>query len=252
MLEATMSSKNLSHTAHYTYIDEALRARWETFRALEAEMAAFVPRPIDEFIPHRDSEIERLRKLNPDAPVEELASFVERQVRFLASRDWQFHERFGQRHMTEYVTVVVLSHALCEALINAVLAIGLANSESAELFPLLEKADFKQKWLSAPKSFAPAYSFPRGTALHESLTMLCRQRNALVHHKIELKVDGAKVLEGSGFERTPYTEELRWLRRFFSLPYDLADFARKAITGVPLMLLFDRKPIECAHAHNAT
>ena len=244
-----MTSKSFGHTAHYTYIDEALRARWSTFRTLETEMVEFVPRPTEDFSSHRDTEIERMRVLNPNAPVEDLVAYVDQQIQFLASRDWQFHERFDQRLMTEYITVIMLSHALSEALINAVLAIGLANIESAELFSLFEKADFKQKWLLGPKSFAPAYRFPHGTGLHETLTMLSRQRNALVHHKIDLEINGKKILEGSGFERKRYDEEQRWIRRYFSLPYYLAEFVRKSIPGVPLMLLFDRRPIEIAPAH---
>lgn len=239
-------AKNFQHTAHYTYIDEALRARWNSFRTLESEMNAFVPRPIEEFSGGREEEIERLRVLNPDA-VEWVTAFVDRQIEFQASRDWQFHQCFDQRLMTEYVTVIMLSHALSEALINAVLAIGLARTESVELFPLLEKAEFKQKWLSGPKSFSPSYSFPRGSTLHETLTMLSRQRNALVHHKIELKVGDTKVLKGSGFERKTYDLELSWLRRYFSLPYDLSAFVDKSISGAPPMLLFDRKPVEIAH-----
>jgi hypothetical protein len=142
-----MTSKSFAHTAHYTYIDEALCSCWSTFRTLEAEMAAFVPRPMEEFGLRRDTEIKRLRVLNPDAPVEELAAFVDQQIRFLASPDWQFRDHFDLRHMTESVIVIMLSPALSEALINAVLAIGLANVESVELFPLLERADIKQKWL---------------------------------------------------------------------------------------------------------
>ncbi len=246
-----MTATSFGFTAHFAYIDAALRARWDSFRALEEEMNRFVPKPLANFTPHRDAELERMRALNPDMSMEQLTTYVDQQVRALASHDFQFHDRFDQRHMTEYVTVVMLSHALSEALINAILAIGLANAGAAELFPLLERSDFKQKWLSAPKSFATSYKFPHGTALYETLVLLSRQRNALVHLKINLDVNGAKVLDGSGFERKPYREEARWLRRFFSLPYDLADYASKTIAGVPLMFLPDRSPIEIAHAHNA-
>ncbi len=244
-----MPLKSYNHTAQYTYIDQALRARWSSFCALEAEMTAFAPRPKEEFRPRRDAEIERLRVLNPSATIEELSAYVDQQFQFIASPDWQFLERFDQRHMNEYVTVILLAHALSEALINAVLAIGLANANSAELFSILEKADFKKKWLYGPKSFCPTYEFPIGTALHETLTMLSRQRNALVHLKIELTVEGKKVFEGSAFERKHYNEELQWLRRYFSLPYDLAEFIRNSIKEPFLMLLFDRKPIEIASAH---
>jgi len=114
----------------------------------------------------------------------------------------------------------------------------------------LEKAEFRQKWVVGPKCFAPGYRFPTGTALHESLTVLAKQRNAIVHMKIELEVAGTRLLEGSDFQRGPYPEEHRWLRRFFSLPYDLADLARRSITGVPIMFLVSRAPIEVAIEHS--
>jgi hypothetical protein len=244
-----MALTSYQHTAHYTYIDQALRAQWTPFQALEAEMAGFVPKPVEEFRPRRDAEIERLRVLNPDKTLDDLTAFVDRQFKFATSPEWQFHEHFEQKHVTQFVTVIMLAHALSEALINAVLAIGLANAGSTELFPLLERSDFKQKWLYGPKSFAPDFTFPTGSALHETLTMLSRQRNALVHLKIELTVEGNKVLEGTDFERKHYAEERKWLRRYFSLPYDLEELVRKSIKDTSFMLLYDRKPIEVAPVH---
>src|SRR5712671_5578122 len=120
-----MALSSYQHSAQYTYIDEALRAQWEAFSALEIEVAAFVPKPADEFRPRRDAEVERMRLLNPDKTVEDLSAFVDKQFEFTTSPQWQFHERFERRHMTQYVTVIMLAHALSEALINAVLAIGL-------------------------------------------------------------------------------------------------------------------------------
>jgi hypothetical protein len=245
-----MTINSFGHTAHYTYIDSALRSRWPSFRELELEMDQFIPKPLSDFAEQGKAELERLRVLNPDSPVESLAVDVNRSIANKASYQWQFYARFDERQMSEYVTVVLLSHALCEALINAALAIGLTKAGSPELFSLVERADFKQKWTTAPKSFYPAYKFPRGTALYESLIHLARQRNSLVHHKIELTHNGTKVLDGSGFERKTYAEEMSWLRRFFSLPYDLAEFLHQHIQDVPLMLLFERKPIERAPAHS--
>jgi hypothetical protein len=131
-----------------------------------------------------------------------------------------------------------------------VLAIGLANAGTADLFPLIERAEMKQKWLLGPKSYAPQYAFPLGSGIHETLTMPSRERNALVHHKIEVSVEGKKVLDGSDFERKPVDQEVAWLRRFFSLPYDLSVFAATVKGTAPTMpLLFDRRPIEMAPAH---
>ena len=212
-------------------------------------MDAFVLKPIEQYKPQREAELERLRILNPDAPLEELAVLVAKQVDFVASAWWQFHVAFDERHMNEYVTVAFLAHALAEAVINAVLAIGLAGEERAELFPLLEKADFKDKWLVGPKAFAPQYTFPKGSGLHETLVMLSRHRNALTHHKIELSVGEEKVLKGSAFTRATYEEERRWMRRYFSLPYDLAALAQRQLQGGPMMLLWERSPIGFAPEH---
>jgi hypothetical protein len=214
-----------------------------------SEVAAFVPRSVEEFRPHRDAEVERMRLLNPDKTVQDLRAFVDGQLEFTTSHQWQFHERFERRHMTQFVTVVMLAHALSEALINAVLAIGLANAGAQELFSLLEKNEFRQKWLYGPQCFASSYKFPIGTALNETLIKLSRQRNALVHLKIELTVDGNKLLKGSDFERRRFDEDRVWLKRYFSLPYDLADFVRKSIKEPRFMLLFERGPIEVATAH---
>jgi len=251
MQTETETPKTFGHTAHYEYLNAALQAQWNAFHALEQEMLAFAPKPASAFAERRLAQIEHLKRLNPDKSVEHLSASVDRDLAFLTSDRYQYHEQFDERHMTQYVTAVMLSTALSEALINAILALGLADAEAADLFPLIEKAELKQKWLLGPKSFAPKYKFPRDRAIHETLVQLIRQRNALVHHKIELEVNGKKVLEGSPFERLPYHEELTWLRRFYSLPYDLADHARNAIPRVPMMLLLARGPIPRAEAHDA-
>jgi len=244
-----MSLSSFGHTANYTYIDEALRAQWVTYQKLADEMKSFVPRPKEDFKPARDEEIERLRILNPQQSVEQLAALVDRQFTIRSSEWWQFHELFDQRHASAYITVVMLSHSLCEAVINAVLAIGLASNDSAELFSLIDRADFRQKWVLGPRSFQPGYRFPTSSAMHETLTTLMRERNAIVHMKIDIEVAGNTLIEGSSFERKPYPEEQKWILRFFSLPYDLADFARRALLDIPVMLLFDRRPIVRATEH---
>ena len=207
-------------------------------------MRAFVAKPYEEYRPRIEAEIERLKVLNPGHTAEQLRAHVEEQFAFSASERSQFHEKFDKRHMTEYVTVALLAHALSEAIANALLAIGLANVGAEAVFSVLERAEFREKWLVGPKAFAPAYEFPRGTTLHETLVMLARQRNALVHNKIELTVENQQILAGSNVLRHGYEEEGRWIRRFFNLPYDLAEFAQKTLRPVPLMLLFDRAPIE--------
>jgi hypothetical protein len=74
------------------------------------------------------------------------------------------------------VIVTVLSQALSEVVINKILAIGLANAGSPKLFEMLDKAEFKQKWIIEPKAFSLGYSFRTGSALHETLVRLAKQR----------------------------------------------------------------------------
>jgi hypothetical protein len=150
--------------------------------------------------------------------------------------------------MSQYITVAFMSHALCEAAINAILAIGLVKHGSEELFTVIEKAGIKEKWRVGPKCFCPSYEFPPGTALFATLNHLTGRRNALVHNKIHLHVGGKKVLEGSKFERLSFRDNIRWMRRFFSLPYDLAAHARIQMEETNWILM-NRSPIVTADEH---
>lgn len=239
----------LIFSANYEYIETALLARWRTFYTLAQEMNEFVPKPLSDFAYLRVPEIIRQHQLNPGDSTESLITRVEEQIAAHASRDFQFYDRFNKRHMIEFVSVVLLSHALSEALINIILAIGLAHADLIDQFSIMERADFKKKWLTAPKRFADTYSFPKGTELYETLDRLAQQRNALAHYKIDLHVNGDKVLRGSEFEREKFEFETRWIFRFFNLPYDLADFARRSLPALPLGLLTDRDPIETRLVH---
>jgi hypothetical protein len=129
------------------------------------------------------------------------------------------------------------------------LAIGLSVCDAPELFALLERADLVEKWIAGPKSFHPAYNLPRGLPLCQTLQHLTRQRNSLVHYKIELEVDGKKTLEGSRLDRAPLKDQLVWITRFFSLPYDLVLHARNQIPQLPINMLYDSNPIPRYKAH---
>jgi hypothetical protein len=162
-------SPNLSYSIEYVHIETALKARWLPFKELVNEMSAFEPAPISAFDEHRKLEMDRLKKLNPDSPDHELAAIVDPQIAYAANPNEQFNRRFSDRFMTEYVTVAFLSHALCEAAINTVMAVGLACSKNTELFSLLERAEIREKWRLAPKALSPSYNFPKGSALEETL-----------------------------------------------------------------------------------
>jgi hypothetical protein len=242
---------SFKHTADYTYIDVALKARWEPFCALVQEVEQFVARPKEDFAEYRISELARLKTLNPSSSDEDLLRLIDAQITAQANPNVQFSLKFSHRIMAEYVTVAFLAHALAEAMINAVLAIGLAKNAAPEVFSLLERADIKEKWCFGPKAFHPTYELPKGGALFQTLQQLTRERNAFVHYKIELEMDGVRTLEGSRVHRATWGSQITWLKRFFSLPYDLAAHTGKMLPDHLLMMLCDSRPIERFSAHVA-
>lgn len=245
------SNLAFAHTADYQYIEAALRARWRPFLELSAEFHAFVPRSVSDYAVHRSQELDRLKALNPGSTDESLLTIIDGQITAATRPGMEQHYTFDDRVMSEYVTVAFLAHALSEAAINAFLAIGLAAAGTPELFSLLERGDVKEKWLTGPKAFHPSHSLPKGSALFETLQHLIRQRNALVHYKIDLEVDGVKAIEGSRLDRAPLHAQLDWIRRFFSLPYDLAEHAHRQIQKHPGLLLYDSGPIQRYARHAA-
>jgi hypothetical protein len=235
-------------SADYFHIDAALKSLWQPFNELVIEMDTFAPRPQSDFDDKRKELLKHFKDLNPHQSEESLGKLVDGMISVESDERNQFSDHFTDRFMTHYIMVAFLSHALCEATINAILAIGLANNGAEEFFKLVEKADIKEKWRIGPKCFCPSYELHPGTGIFETLNHLTKRRNALVHNKINLHVNGKKVLEGSKFERISFQENIRWMRRFFSLPYDLEALAQANIKE-PLMILPGSSPIITAEAH---
>lgn len=241
--------QGMEYSMEYEYIDVALKARWPVVSQLLTDIAEFKPRPASDFEEERAAMIKRILASNPDSTEDSIVKIVDGQMQHRLDPAWQFHQRFMDTFMGEYVTVCMLSHALCEAAINAILAVGMASARSHDLFKLIERAEILDKWCIAPKSLDPSYHLPRNSAMFETLRQLTRQRNALVHHKIQVSVDGEKFMEGSGFPHESLQERIRWLLRFFSLPYDLATYARIHLPQVKQVILLDRRPIAQAAQH---
>jgi hypothetical protein len=239
-----------SHTAEYSYIDFTLKAQWEQFQQLSAEFTNFMPLEIADFYEERAHELARMKGLNPTLTETSLLELIDEQIIEQASIPMQLHMEFSRRIMSEYVTIAFLSHALCEAAINAILTIGLSAANSTELFSILQRSDIKEKWCVGPKSFHSPYTLPKNGSLYQTLHHLTRQRNALVHNRIEPEMRGKPVPRGWRLEYESYEAQLDWMGRFFSLPYDLAAHARKQIPQPLIMLLIDSRPIQRVSIHN--
>lgn len=249
-----LPAMQLQSSADHLYIELALKSQWEPFQELKAEMDAFTPRPISDYQEVQKAEIQRLTRLNPQSSRESIAQLVAGQFELAASARVQFSDMFSKRFMSIYVTIVLLATALCEAAINSVLALGLSENKTPELFALLERSELREKWRSGPKTFLPAYHLHPGDALSHSLNELVKRRNSLVHYKPHIQLDGETSIRGSKFERISFQDGTEWIERFFSLPYDLTDHFRGQAgpaKSFHMMMLYESAPIVRATAHKS-
>ena len=136
---------NFEFSADYLYLDIALKSFWCPFNELVAEIESFIPRPLSDYEDERKQWVDQLKELNPESSDESLKKTADGIITTAARDDLQFSSRFSEPFMTQYVTVAFLSHALCEAVINQILAVGLTQNGSHELFSILEKTDVKEK-----------------------------------------------------------------------------------------------------------
>lgn len=243
-------TESYTTTAEYVHIDTALKSFWKPFNELLDEMVSFEPQPLSAFDGRLNRLAERIRSLNPNMSDAEILKNAEMDISAMASEETQFQERFSERFMTMQVTVSLLSQALCEALINAVLAVGLYENGAADQFVKIEKYGIKKKWLECPKKFCPKYELRQDSGLFMTLCHLVEQRNAWIHHKSHLEADQKKIIEGSQLQSLPYVETAKWIKRYFSLPYDLAEHAHTYTRqAVAVILVYNRQPIPIADAH---
>ena len=243
-------AESYTTTADYEHLDVALKSFWNPFNELLNEMDSFVPRPLSDFDDRRKRSSEHILKLNPNMSDEQVNELVEREIKASTTTERQFSARFSERFMTMYVTVTLLSQALCEAEINAILATGLYEHGLADRFAKIQMAGIKEKWLKSPKIFCPEYELKKDSALCETLNHLIEQRNTWMHHKIHLHAGEVKIIEGSKLQRSSYKEGASWMKRFFSLPYDLAAHAHAQTQQMhAAIIVFKRTPIPTADAH---
>jgi hypothetical protein len=187
----------------FSHIDTSLKSLWHPFNDLVSEMNAFIPRPIKDYEAEYSRLVDYYQELNPNESKESIANRVQIEIDMESSEIGQFDQLFTNRFMTQYAIVAMISHTLCEASINAILAFGLGMKHTQdqelaqELFSILEKIDIKEKWCTAPKVFSPNYKLDKGIALFDTFNYLTKQRNALTHHKINLHVGGKLMFEGS-------------------------------------------------------
>jgi hypothetical protein len=255
--------RSTGHSADFLEISDALKSYWDIFMTLETEMRNIVPRPRSDYSQEEenlfDRYLEEQKFLLNNYSEEEKSGIIEafrmqakNQIDFLSKTENQFLTLFQTRFKNLNIVAILLSHSLCEALINSILSIGLTNTNKADLYSILDKVEIKKKWLIGPKAIENSYSFPKSTAMYETLDKLVKKRNSIVHFKPDVYLGNEKILNGNDYEKVDFLEGLKWLRRFFSLPYDLSNFIWNALPNhsFELTFLWNRAPIEDAHEHS--
>jgi hypothetical protein len=241
---------NAEGSNEYAYLVFALHAQWPEFLRLRQEFDCFKPPSTEERKPFLDAEFFRMQPINPDVPEDDLRKFIAATYGENLAPEAKRWIKFNEPLMAVYVTVALLSHALCEAVINHVIGFGLSQDGVPEVFKLLETATVVDKWAIGPKALSSSYQFPKGAGIDETLVRLTKQRNALVHYKGELKLDGHLMLEGKHLIRGTHEDRFDWIHRYFSLPFDLARFAEKSLPDYGgFTRLLRHEPIRAAPQH---
>lgn len=231
-----MADESIQYTQQHMYIGLALSHHAQAFDKLDQEMETFLPLPIERFDPLRNRLWSEMRPINDHLSDGQLLEFVEAQVAAAASINHQFANAFSDRFMIHAVPIMLLSHSLIEALVNASLAIGLQHIGKTDLFPLLEKSDIRTKLIVTPKAYCHSYIFPTGKFIYSDFTKLVKARNAWVHSKIEVsKSNGQILIAGSSNQRFDLGDDgRRLLKRFVDLPYGLHTILCEQITDATL------------------
>jgi hypothetical protein len=115
------------------------------------------------------------------------------------------------------ITVVVLTCALIEHTINFYLGLKCNTADFAEL----ERSSIMKKWTVIPKNLMPAYDLPISSALYRQLEAVVQRRNAIMHAKSKLSIDGDN--RHAGNEPPGVLDENAFIEQSVSLPSQLLD-----------------------------
>ena len=241
----TKMTESVGFSSHHTFIELALKETWKSFEGLMTKDKEFSPLPLSAFQELRDSEVKRLAKLNPGAETGELEELVAPGIALQADPAYQHHTLIFRPMRVVCIQAIFNSHALCEAIINIAMSIYFAKSGTPELFEILEKSDLKQKWTHGPKLIKNSYCLEKGKELYETLSRLIKLRNSYVHYKPNVEVNGGMKIRSnnSHLDEMDFSEQNRWMIKFFNLPYDLAEHITYSTMHPAMLLLSHRLPI---------
>jgi hypothetical protein len=232
------------------WLEHILEDLWPQFIMLRDEIKKDAMRSEGEAQATYEKWLARLQALNPEASGDE----IDAEAKLISELNKSAEERIAGRYLPRllmlYTQVTIISAALCEADINLALAWGLSMADKEDVFQLIEANSTVKKWLNGPKMLLPAYQFPPDCAEAETLRRVFSERNRLVHPKATVSKAGKKKLDGSPVKPVRLSEMLKWIARYFSLPFDLANYLRsQPLDGNTFPLMTRSTLIEQATQH---
>ncbi|WP_421548415.1 hypothetical protein [Pseudomonas sp. QD4] len=239
------------HVGSDNWLEHVLKGLWPQFIALRDEIKSDATRTSEEaradFVKWRS----HLISLNPEASDLEIDEEARRRSGLDKTPEERVSHRYSWRILPLHTEVAIISAALCEAEINLALAWGLSMLDKEDVFQLIESKPTPEKWLHGPKILLPDYVIPPGCAEAETLRRVFSERNRLVHPKSTIQKAGKQTLRASTPKPPKLAELLMWIGRYFSLPFDLADFLRTQppINGSRFPVLTRRDAIERPPQH---
>ena len=230
---------NYSLTTDAYSIDQALAERKKSFLIIVEEMKNFQPLPASHF----ESQWELKREMNSFLSDDHWKKMVKKQVDFAVDPTRQFINQFSFRLSAEYIQIVLLSHSLCEATINAILTVGLANKDMEDMIDKVERFNLIEKWSACPKLLDSSYSMPKDKNPYQTLKELCEIRNSYAHPKVDFKsADNKKIVaKRKEAKRQTFDKLTKQINDFLKLPYELNMFAINNLKGVHFSLLTSPK-----------
>lgn len=249
--EATVAVPNW-HVGSDNWLEHVLKGLWPQFVALRDEITIDATRTTEEASANYEKWRAQLIHLNPGASDVEIDEEAKRRSGIDKTPEERVSHRYLGRILPLYTEIAILSAALCEAEINLALAWGLSMLDKEDVFRLIESKSTPEKWLHGPKIVLLDYVMPTGCAEAEALRKVFSERNRLVHPKSSVQKAGQQKLGTKAPQPPNLADLLVWIGRYFSLPFDLADFLRTQppINGDRFPVMTRRDAIERAPQHN--
>ncbi|MCA8000311.1 hypothetical protein [Burkholderia metallica] len=248
--EATVAVPNW-HVGSDNWLEHVLKGLWPQFVALRDEIAMDASRTTVEARANYEKWRTQLIPLNPGASSVEIDEEAKRRSGIDKTPEERVSHRYWGRVMPLYTEVAILSAALCEAEINLALAWALSMLDKEDVFQLIESKPTPEKWFHGPKIVLPDYVMPLGCAEADALRKVFKDRNRLVHPKSTVQKAGRQKLGTKSLKPPKLADLLVWIGRYFSLPFDLADFLRTQppVNGDRFPVMSQRDAIERAPQH---